>query len=107
MAFLTGIPRWAWIALGGVLLLLAFYWALDSYGDRKYAEGKDAADKAWIAASDKLIKKAQAAGTEADRKAAARAADHAAKVEDEKEKIDAAVKEGSSPLDVLFGNSPR
>src|SRR5689334_7244540 len=98
------VPRWAWIALGGLALLLAFYLALDSYGDKRFAAGKAQADAEWKAASDKLIQKAQDAGTKADKAAAIRMADQAARVEDEKEKIDAALDEGSSPLDVLFGS---
>jgi hypothetical protein len=101
---MTGVPRWAWIALGGLLLIGAFYAALSAYGHERYKAGKKAADDAWIEASNKTIQKAQSAGTAADTKAAARVADFAAKVEDEKGKIDAAQKEGSSPLDVLFGN---
>lgn len=102
MLALASVPRWAWVALGAVLLVLAFYFALDAYGDARYREGKKDADAAWIAASNKLIDQAQKAGTKADEKAAVRAADFAAKQEDEKEKIDAAKAEGSSPFDVLF-----
>lgn len=98
------VPRWAWVALGAILLVLAFYLMLDAYGDSRYREGKKDADKAWQDASNKLIQKSQDAGTKADRAAAARQADFAAKVEDEKEKIDAAVAQGSSPLDVLFNS---
>lgn len=97
------MPRWGWFVLAGVMALLAFYLVLDAYGDSRAREGKAQADAAWQAASDKLIQDAAKAGAKADTKAAARAADYAAKVEDEKEKIDAAVKEGSSPLDALFG----
>jgi hypothetical protein len=96
------LPRWAWIALGGALLLLALYIALDQYGDRRFSEGKAQADAEWQEASNRLIEKAQAGATKADKAAAARAADHAAKLEDEKEKVDAALDEGSSPFDVLF-----
>jgi hypothetical protein len=86
-----------------LLILLAFYLALDAYGDSRYREGKKDADAAWVAASDKLIKQAQSAGTKADTAAAARQADFAAKQEDEKDRIDAAKADGSSPMDVLFG----
>lgn len=99
----AGVPRWAWVALGAVLLIVAFYLALDAYGDSRYREGKSDADKAWQKASDKLIEDATKAGAKADKKAAARAADFAAKQEEEKEKVDAAAKDGSSPFDVLFG----
>lgn len=106
-AFLSAVPKWLWFALGAVLLLVAFYIALDAYGDARYDKGKADADAAWIEASNKLIAKSQAAGTKADKAAAARQADFAAKQEDEKEKIDEAVAEGSSPLDVLFGTDSR
>lgn len=102
-AFLGLMPRWAWVLLGAALLMAAFYFALDAYGDSRYREGKSDADKAWQEASDKLIEKAAKAGTKADKAAAGRAADFAAKQEQEKEKVDAAAKDGSSPLDVLFG----
>lgn len=97
------MPRWAWIGLGALLLIAVFYFMLDAYGDSRYREGKSDADKAWQEASDKLIEDAARAGTKADKTAAARAADFAAKQEDEKEKVAAAQEAGSSPLDVLFG----
>lgn len=102
-----GVPRWAWIGLGVVLLIAAFYFTLDAYGDSRYREGKSAADKAWQEASNRLIDKAAKAGTKADTKAAARAADFAAKQEDEKRRIDAAVKDGKSPFEVMFGSEPK
>ena len=97
------LPRWAWYAIGAVVIALAFYVMLDRYGDSRFREGKAAADAAWIAAHNKLIEDAANARGEADANAAAREAEFAVKVEDEKEKIDEAIKEGSSPLDVLFG----
>lgn len=97
------IPRWGWYALGAVLLVLAFYIALDRYGDARYDAGKQDADAAWQEASDKLIEDAARAGTKADKAAAGRAADFAAKQEDERERIDRAVEHGTSPLDELFG----
>lgn len=92
------------IAYVGVplLILAALWFALDSYGDSRYADGHADADKEWREASERLIEKSQAAGTKADKAAAARHADFAAKQEDEKEAIHAALEEGSSPLDALF-----
>lgn len=106
-ALMGGVPRWAWIAIGALLLLAAIYMLLDAYGDSRYDKGKADADAAWQAASDKLIAKAQEAATKADKAAAARQADFAAKQEDEKERIEAAVAEGGSPLDVLFGSEAK
>lgn len=102
-AIVKRVPRWAWIALGAVLLLVVFYIALDAYGDARYDKGKADADAAWIEAGNRLIAKSQKAGTKADKAAAAREADFAAKQEHEKERIDEAVAEGDSPFDVLFG----
>lgn len=99
-----GLPKLAIYGIGALLLIgaiLGGVWAIHRDG---YKDGKRDADKAWQAASDKLIEDAAKAGAKADKKAAARAADFAAKQEDEKEKIDAAVQNGSSPLDAIFGN---
>src|SRR5688572_4022569 len=101
MNFLRDIPTWIWIALAAAV---AFFVVLDAYGDSKYREGKAKADMEWKAASDKLIQKAAASGERADTAAAAREADFAARVEDEKEKIDAATADGTSPFDVMFGD---
>lgn len=98
------MPRWGWYGLGAILIALALVaavWAIHRDG---YKDGKADADRAWQEASDRTIEKAAKAGAKADKAAAARAADYAAKVEDEKERIDAAVENGSSPFDELFGN---
>lgn len=97
------IPRWGWYALGAILLVLALYIALDRYGDARFREGEAHADAQWQKASDKLIEDAARSATKADQKAAGRAADFAAKQESEKQRIDAAVEHGTSPLDEIFG----
>lgn len=103
-----GLSRKAAIGLlgfAGVLLILAaFAISLKAYGNARYKAGKADADAAWIAASDKLIQKAQNAGDKASKAQAARAADFAAKQETERKAIENAQAEGSSPFDVLFGN---
>lgn len=104
MSALSSVPRWAWAGMAAIALFLAILWGLDAYGDKRYSQGKNDADAAWKAASDKLVQQSVASGQRADVAAAARQADFAAKVEEEKEKIDEAVAEGSSPLDVLFGS---
>lgn len=98
------IPRWGWIALGGLALLLAFYGALTAYGHARYNAGKKDADAAWVAAGNKLVAEAQNSASKADKAQAAAAADFAAKQEAEKEKISAAQASGNSPFDVMFGN---
>lgn len=103
-ALAGGLPRWAWFLIGGALLLLAFYLALDAYGDRRYDAGKKDADAAWIEAGNKLVAKAQNSASKADRAAAARAEDFTAKQEEEKERIEHAKETGASPFDVLFGS---
>lgn len=102
-AALKRVPSWAWIAIAVVLLFVAWRVERDRYGDKREREGVEETDAKWKAASDKLIADAQAAGTKADKAAAARAADYAAKVEDERERIADAQAEGRSPFDEMFG----
>lgn len=102
---IPALPKWAWYAIGIALAALALWLLLDAYGDSRYREGKKDEAAAWQAASDKLLAKAAEAETEADKRDAARAADYAAEVAEEKERIDHAIQEGSSPMDVLFGGN--
>lgn len=100
-----GLSRaWSWVvAIGApILLVVGALLALDAWGDRRFRAGEAASDAAWKAASDKLIAEAATSANAATRKEAARIADHAAKVEQEKEKIDAAIANGSSQFDALF-----
>ncbi len=104
---LPSLPRWAWLAIGGLVLLVVFYVMLDRYGDSRFEAGKAQADAEWKAASERLVEKAHKSAAEADVAAAARAEDYAAKVADEQERIENAVEQGASPMDVLFGSSSR
>lgn len=101
-----GLPNWAAKAVAYValpLLALFLVWlAIDSYGDSRYREGERDTDAKWIEAGNKLIEQERKAAAKADENAAGRAADFAAKQEDEKEKIDEAVAEGRSAFDALF-----
>ncbi len=98
----------ALLIVGGIVIgVLAFYFLLDAYGDARYREGKKDADAAWIEAGNKLVAQAHKSADKADVAAAARAEDFTARQEAEKEKIDNAKANGTSPMDVLFGNSAR
>ncbi len=94
----------AYVALP-LLLLAGFYLLLDAYGDSRYHAGETAADARWEEAGRKLEKQAAQSAGKADAASVARTMDFNAKVAEEKEKLDAAAVDGSSPLDVLFGNS--
>ncbi len=100
---LPTLPRWAWFAIGGLLLLAAFLVALNAYGNSRFDAGKAEADAQWKAASERLVEKAHKSAAKADVAAAARAADYAAKVEDERERISDATANGTSVFDVMFG----
>lgn len=106
-AGLAAVSPRTWKIIGavvGVLLLCWFVWhKIDAFGDRRYEAGIKAEREAWQEADRKLQEKAAKARTEADRSAAIREARHAEAVEEERKKIDEAVAQGTSPLDVLFG----
>lgn len=85
-----------------LLVLAAFYLALDAYGDARYREGRVVEAEAWKEAEREMLRKAAVATEEADREALGRALEYSAQVAEEKEKIDAAIADGTSPFDVLF-----
>lgn len=85
-----------------LLVLVVFYIALDAYGDSRFREGRTAENKAWKKAQDNLLAQAAESATAADKVALAATMDQAAKVEEEKERVDDAIANGGSPFDVLF-----
>lgn len=92
----------AWVAIPA-LVLLAAYAALDAYGDKRYSDGRAAEGAVWKEAQFQLLRQAAESATRADTAAIAREMEYAAKVEAEKERLDDAIANGGSPLDVLFG----
>lgn len=103
-------PRFAkpFVYIIGILLLVgAFYIMLDAYGDSRFREGRAVENKAWKDAQDKLLAAAAQSSSRADREALAITLEHAAKVEEEKERVDDAIANGSSPFDVLFPSDNR
>ena len=90
-----------------IALLMGIYFAVTAYGNGRYNAGVAATDAKWKAASDAALKKAAAGTAAADKNELPRVVDFTAKVEQEKAKLDAVQKDGSSPFDVLFpaGNS--
>lgn len=85
-----------------ILIVVLFYIVLDAYGDARFDAGKDQADRAWQAAADLVEADSQDAAEAANVPADQRAADWAARVEEEKAIIDAKINEGGDPFDVLF-----
>lgn len=100
-------PYRAWLfgAIALVLFALLILGALDRYGDKRYAQGREDSDLLWREAEAKLRAQERAAAGAADTDAAIREADHAASVAEEKEKLDDAIRQGQSSFDVLFPRS--
>lgn len=103
LAFLQGVvravPLKTWLALGAAVTLVAlFIW----WGNARHSQGVEETDAKWQLAADKLARDASKSADAATRKEAPRIAAHAAQVAAEKEKIDEALADGRSPLDVLF-----
>lgn len=86
---------------GGLIGLLAL--GLVIFGHIKYRDGEKASDQKWEAASAALQLKATKSAAAADVGAMQRQATHDVQVAQEKEQIDEAEQNGSSPMDVLFG----
>lgn len=101
-AALGRVPSWLWLALAIAAAALLCGVLIDNYGDRRAKQAEIATDAKWKAASDKLVQDAHRSANKADVKAAARAQDFAAKVENEKARIDAQQAKGDSPMDALF-----
>lgn len=94
-------PLKTWLLIGAALAVVA---AVLWFGHARYQAGVRDTDAKWEAAGERLAAQAEKAGTVADRREADRIEDHAAAVAAEKERIDEAVADGRSPLDVLFGD---
>lgn len=95
-------PIVAYALVIGVALGL-FYWALTSYGHRKFGEGV-AANQAQVDAALKQLKAdAAKSATKADDAAATRAAVEVEHQQADQEKVNEAERNGTSPLDALFG----
>lgn len=91
------------VALGLVLLCLFIWWRIDSYGDRRFDAGVANERGKWEAAEKKLKEDAAKSATKADDRAAARLEEHKEQIDEDRKAVDQAVRDGSSPLDVLFG----
>lgn len=80
-----------------------FYWALTSYGHRKFNEGVAANQAQVDAALAQLKKDAAVSATKADDAATSRAAAEIENQKADQEAVDEAERNGTSPLDALFG----
>lgn len=92
------------IALAAVVTVgLLFYLWLDAYGDRRYAEGVQATDQKWEEAGKQLKADAAKSATRADDAAANRMTNFVEDHKADEEAVNEAQRNGSSPLDILFG----
>lgn len=100
------IPLWLKI-VGPIVLFLAIVAGVMAWGNSKYNAGYKAGetetDDKWQAASDKMKERAAETATKADDAAVARLEEHVAQAEEDKERVDEATRNGTSPLDALFG----
>ena len=103
---MNGVPPWLRIVspLIAAALVIA---ALLAWGNSKYRAGREdgieETDRKWQAASDKLKQEAAASATRADDAAVKRLETHVEQAQEDQEKLDEANRNGTSPLDALFG----
>ena len=88
------------VVYGGLVLLVLL--GLWYYGHTRYERGVRDTDAKWVEAGRVLQQRARESATRANDAAAARAAQHDRRVAQERERIDEAQRNGSSPFDVLF-----
>lgn len=101
------MPMRSWIKLGLVVAAVGGLWlTFVLYGNSRFNAGEDKADAKWIEAGRVLEEKARASSDAATRNEAPRIRDRLGQVAQEKERIDAAVIAGTSPLDALFPLTP-
>lgn len=99
-ASLFGMPWRIAIQLGLAIALIAGFLF---YGHMKYRDGVDDTDARWEEAGRKLEAKAKASAGRADAASVQRQATYQDQLEKQKERMDEASADGSSPFDVLFG----
>jgi hypothetical protein len=91
-----------------VALLLAVVGAILLWGHSKYKAGHEAGvtetDAAWQKASDELMREAGKSATKADDRAVAAFEEHKEQITEDRKAVEDAQRNGSSPLDALFGN---
>jgi len=101
------IPLWAKI-LGPIAALAIIVGALAAWGSHKYHsgynDGETAADAKWEAAAKQLKADAAKSATKADDAAANRLENFVEQQTADQEAVNEAQRNGSSPLDALFGH---
>jgi hypothetical protein len=114
-AFLSTVSPRTWKVLGASILIGLLVWRVwafvDGLTDKAYDQGKsDGISQertAWTKAEAEAKRREAIAKTNADRTAAAREAEHAQTVSEERKKIDEAISQNRSPIDVMFPSSVR
>lgn len=97
-----------WLKIVGPLVALALLagaftgWSHHQY-NKGHKAGVDEVDAQWAAATKKLEAQAAQSATRADDGAAKRAAEFKDQADSDRKAVDDANKNGSSPLDALFG----
>lgn len=84
------------------------FWLISSrisaYGERQFDAGVGNERAKWVEAGEKLKLDAEASATKADDRAVERLEQHKEQIDEDQKAVDQAVRDGSSPLDALFGS---
>ena len=99
---MPAIPFWLKIA-GPIVALLVVIGGIWAYGNSRYNAGVSDTDAKWEEASERLKKKAAETATKADDAAAKRLEEFVEQSKEDQEKVDEAIRNGTSPFDELFG----
>lgn len=103
----TGAKIVTYVVLPLIVVGLLYWFVssrIDNYGDRREAEGVATERAAWKEAERLMLEEAAKSATRADDAAAKRLEVHKEQVDEDRKAVEAAVENGTSPLDALFGS---
>lgn len=103
-SFAVGLP-WKWIGAvaGAIAIVAAVVFSIHAYGNARYEAGQSDERAAWEKAADKIEAESRSSAERAGKAAQRREEEYVEAVAAERQQIEEAIEEGSSPLDVLFG----
>lgn len=91
------------VVLAVILIVGLIWWRIDAYGDSREEHGVQTERAAWKEAERRMQEDAAKSATQADDRAAKRLEEHKEQIDADRQAVEEAVDNGTSPLDSIFG----